>query len=270
MNNKINYIQKYKKYKTKYLELKILYGGEEKEYKILGYYVEKNLCKAYEQLDWGKFKDIKKLFYIIYICCECPLDKTKIIIKLSDSECAGGDRIETAAYMSITTVSEFTNWFSHIPINPLASIRIDKDKRYEEYSCEFFKFTYRGDDHYDEGFYNIKMSEFKQNPIPEPTFSLPELQVELPESPIIWGFEYQHQFVKKGNPTSDRIFYSDENQKNIQKAKFLCLPFIEINHIGLTGKYKDKSSIHHIDLKNNTVHNKTTGANNKLINIPHV
>jgi hypothetical protein len=265
MNNKVNYINKYKKYKIKYLKLKVLYGGEVKEYKVLGYYLEKNLREAYEQLDWGKFKPIKKLFYICFMCCECLLDKKKIIIRLSDSEMQGSDRIESNAYMSIIEVSEFTHRFTYIPKNPEASIHIDIHKNYEEYSCKYFNFTYRGDDHYDEGLYNIKRSEFIENPIPETPFSFPEHLVQGPTSPIIWGFEYKHQFVKKGGISTGKIFYSDDNQKIIQKAILYGLPFININHIGLTGQHEGKSYIHRIDLINYRVHNETTGANNKLI-----
>jgi len=289
MNNKINYIQKYKKYKAKYLELKILYGGEEKKYKILGFYTENDNRIAYEFISWDKFIEIEKTFTITYICCECSLDKTKILIRLSNSESPGSDRIEYNADMSIYVVSEFTHRFSHIPRNPQASIIIDKDIdfRHGDYSCQFFKFSHRGKGYDEEGNYEIKKEEFKINPIQEPPLSLhlakvpePPLSLHLakvPEYPFsprpsdkIWGFEYQHKFVKKGKPKSDRIFYSDENQINIQNAIILDLPSIRINHIDLTGQYEGKSFIHHIDLKNNIVYNETTGVSNKFIYKPRI
>ena len=199
------------------------------------------------------------------MCCESLLDKTKIIIKLSDTEGPGGDSLESNAYMSIKEVPEFTHRFMYIPKNPEASIHIDIHKKYEEYSCKYFYFSYRGEDHYDEGLYNIKLTEFIENPIPEAPFSFPEHLVQGPTSPIIWGFEYKHQFVKEGGVPTDKIFYSDDNQKIIRKAILYGLPFIKINHIGLTGQHEGKSYIHRIDLLNFTVHNETTGANNKLI-----
>ncbi len=238
----------------------------------MGFYTEKDTRIAHELISWDKFIEIEKTFTTTYICCECSLDKTKILIRLSNSESPGSDRIEYNADMSIYVVSEFTHWFSHIPRNPQASIIIDKDidLRHGDYSCQFFKFSHRGKGFYEEGSYEIKNEEFKINPIPEHPLSLHIAKVpEYPFSPRpsdkIWGFEYQHKFVKKDKPTSDRIFYSDENQKNIQKAIILDYPSIRINHIGLTGQYEGKSFIHRIDLKNNIVYNETTGVSNKFI-----
>ena len=241
--------KKYLKYKNKYLELKVLYGGSPTRYTLLGYYTTKLKGKGVREpkiYGSGDFTHYEREITVYHMCCESKEGKIEII--LYDSQEDGDVRVFTYGHIKIKKVDAFKP-LEYVPINPESFITLDIDRPFTDYKCMFFDFSSEGiggDKH--NGYVIIRNNLFKKYvahvPEPEPT---PVLEPVLEPVSTKYGFQYLHQ------QRTYTTFYSLENEKIIQNAIDKNERSVTVIHTTLKGVNTGNKVQHVINLLTNRV-----------------